>query len=128
MMRALGIVIIGLLAIGCSKPAPEPTTCTCVPNNASRVGYVDVLGKLRRHVRDVAAGRNARDVKVDDDELRFAIANYCDPCNAWVTDRMTIDEMYPLARLDDATGAVCMGLVLRDRTTVYGDVRPTACR
>ena len=39
-----------------------------------------------------------------------------------------LEEMFPLDRLDDAAGAVCMGLVLRDGTTVYGGTRPRACR
>ena len=129
MRRALAVV--PLLALGCGTPPPDDTRCTCVPNNASRVGGIDgaaLLARLRRHVRDVAQHRNARDVKVDDDELRLAVANFCDPCNTWVTDRLTVDEMFPLARLDEAVEVVCLGLVMRDRTLAFGDARPRACR
>ena len=39
-----------------------------------------------------------------------------------------MEDMFPLARLDDAASAVCLGLVLYDGTTVYGNARPPACR
>ncbi|MEJ7602584.1 MAG: hypothetical protein WKG01_32125, partial [Kofleriaceae bacterium] len=111
--------------------------CTCTPRNASRVKLRDepapvngkqILERLHRHKRDVRLGRNARDIKVDDDQLRFAISNFCDPCNRWVADTMRIEELYPMARLEAATSAVCLGLELRDGTVVYGDARPQACR
>jgi len=89
---------------------------------------VSLLARLRRHRQDVANGMNPRDVKVVDDELRFAILAFCQPCGAWVGDRLTIEEMYPLGRLDEAVGAVCMGLVLRDGSTAWGDARPQNCR
>lgn len=87
-----------------------------------------LLAKLRRHRSDVALQRPARDVKVFDDELRLQLTSFCDPCSDWIRDRLTIEDMFPLDRLDDAASGVCMGLVLRDGTTVYGDARPRGCR
>ena len=87
-----------------------------------------LLLRLRRHRQDVANGRNPRDVKVQDDELRFAILEFCQPCGDWVKDRLTIEDMFPLGRLDLATKGVCMGLVLADGTTAWGDARPKNCR
>lgn len=89
---------------------------------------VSLLARLRRHKTDVSLGKNARDIKVIDDQLRFAIVDFCQPCPHWVGDRLTIEEMFPLGRLDEATRGVCMGLVLRDGTTVHGEARPSACR
>ena len=131
------VAILLILLVACNSRDDGAGLCGCTPNNASRVRSVDetgpldgaaLLAKLREHRNLVLAQRNPRDIKVFDDELRFAIANFCDPCNDWVSDRMTIEELYPLARLDDATRAVCLGLVLRDGTTLYGDARPRACR
>lgn len=126
-----------MLAIGCSGKPAEPETCTCVPRNTGRIrgpGGSDpltgtsLLSALRRHAQDVRLSKNPRDIKIADDELRFRIIDYCAPCEAWVDDRMTMEQMFPLDRLDDATGAVCMGLVLRDGSTRYGETRPGACR
>ena len=83
---------------------------------------------MRRHARLVAAGTPGRDVKLLDDELRSAIAHFCQPCGDWVGDRTRIDALYPLDRLDAATSATCLGLVLGDGTTAWGDARPRACR
>jgi hypothetical protein len=130
-------VVVVLISFACSARERDTGPCRCTPSNASRVRSVDeaapfdgaaLLAKLREHRNLVLAQRNPRDIKVFDDELRFAIANFCEPCNDWVSDRMTIEELYPLARLDDATRAVCLGLVLRDGTTLYGDARPQNCR
>lgn len=87
-----------------------------------------LLEKLRLHKRYVDERRERRDVKLLDDELRYAILDFCQPCSAWVGERATMEEMFPLHRLVDATSAVCMGLVLRDGTTAWGDARPRACR
>lgn len=97
-------------------------------DEASPLDGAGLVAKLQTHRRMVAEHRNPRDIKVFDDELRFAIANFCEPCNHWISDRMTLEELYPLARLDDATRAICLGVVLRDGTTVYGDARPANCR
>lgn len=129
---------LALALLAACKQAPatdEP--CACTPANTSRTKTVyeaapmdgiSLLARLRRHRQDVADGKNPRDVKVQDDELRFAILEFCQPCGSWVTDRLTIDEMFPLARLDEATRGVCMGLVLTDGTTAWGDARPKNCR
>lgn len=109
--------------------------CTCAPANATRLtgAGVAITGEsllvlLRKHARMVAEQRPGRDVKLLDDELRTATAHFCAPCGDWVTDRATIDALYPLAHLDDATSATCLGLVLRDGTTAWGDARPRGCR
>jgi hypothetical protein len=130
----LGVGIAALAA--CSSTPAEPASCRCVPGNVSRTKLADgtamdsaaLLDRLRRHRRDVEQHRTPRDIKVGDDELRFAILSYCQPCGDWVGDRLTIEQMFPLARLDDAASAVCLGLVLHDGSTVYGDARPAACR
>lgn len=118
---------------GGSEPAGP---CTCKPANtikskalgeAAPMTGETVLANLRRHARDVAAGRNPRDIKMLDDQLRFAVVELCQPCD-WVTDRMTMEALFPLQRLDDAVSAVCMGLVLRDGTSTYGDAHPSNCR
>jgi hypothetical protein len=121
---------------GCRAAPADDGICRCTPQNRSRTrardgGYLDsagLLGKLRRHKRDVALHRPGRDVKIFDDELRLELTSFCQPCSDWVGDRMTIEDMFPLDRLDDATGSVCMGLILGDGTTVYGNARPPACR
>ena len=129
------IAMILVLVSACeSKPAE--TKCTCTPDNVGKVKGRDdapmtgesLLAALRRHKQDVALKRTPRDIKIADDELRFRILDFCQPCSDWVQDRMSMEEMFPLDRLDDATRAVCMGLVLRDGTTVYGSTRPAACR
>jgi hypothetical protein len=124
------------LLIGCKADSAEGP-CTCTPGNVSQIKApfapdgMDgpaLLAALRRHATDVRLGKNPRDIKVLDDELRFAIIDFCQPCGSWVGDRLTMEEMFPLDRLDDAASAVCMGLVLRDQTTVYGKSRPKNCR
>ncbi len=130
-------VLAALLVIGCSSKPAEPETCTCTPTNIGRIRGPGIsepmtgnslLAALRRHAQDVRLGKTPRNIKVADDELRFQIIDFCSPCEAWVNDRMTMEEMFPLDRLDDATSAVCMGLVLRTGSTVYGETRPKACR
>jgi len=128
-------LVLAMIA-ACQRPPADDGVCSCTPGNLSRTKLADgssldgatLLGKLRRHRRDVEQHKTPRDIKVFDDELRFEISNFCQPCGDWVKDRMTIEDMFPLARLDDATTGVCMGLVLRDGTTAYGDARPRACR
>jgi hypothetical protein len=132
--------IAGLvLGAGACRGASEDQSgpCRCTPGNVSRTRAIDeeapmdgpaLLARLRHHQRLVEAGTNPRDVKVFDDELRYAILDFCQPCSAWVGERMTMEEMFPLHRLGDAKSAVCMGLVLRDGTIAYGDARPRACR
>lgn len=126
-----------VLVLGCSKGEPGDGSCTCTPGNVARAKSAgeaapmtgaSLLAALRRHKQDVSLGKNPRDIKVVDDELRFRIIDFCQPCAGWVDDRMTMEQMFPLDRLDDAQSAVCMGLVLRDGSTVYGETRPTACR
>jgi len=135
-VAALGLAI-GVATGACHRDsAVDNAVCRCTPGNLSRTRRADgttldsaaLLGKLRRHRRDVEQHKNPRDIKVFDDELRFEISNFCQPCGDWIQDRMTIEDMFPLARLDDAAGSVCLGLVLRDGTTIYGDARPPACR
>ena len=95
-----------------------------------RKGIVKAFCRVEAVVgeRDVEQHRNPRDIKVDDDELRLHVATFCQPCSDWVNDHATLEALFPLDRLDDAAGAVCLGLVLRDGTTAYGDARPRACR
>ena len=130
-------VLVVLLAIGCSSKPPEPEACTCTPTNTGRIRGpgasesltgTSLLAALRRHAQDVRLRKTPRDIKVADDELRFQIIDFCSPCEAWVNDRMTMEEMFPLDRLDEVTRAVCMGLVLGTGSTVYGEARPKACR
>lgn len=134
-MRIVGAVVVAL--IGCKSGSSEDGPCTCVPENISRItsplatgpmNGAGLVAALRRHATDVRLGKNPRDIKIVDDEVRFAIIDFCQPCGGWVQDRMTMEEMFPLDHLDDAASAVCMGLVLRDGTTVYGSTRPKSCR
>ncbi|HEU4733756.1 MAG TPA: hypothetical protein VFT22_37950 [Kofleriaceae bacterium] len=133
--RSLAAAVVAVVAACRGTPADD-AVCRCTPGNASRTKLADgtaldgqaLLARLRRHRRDVEQHRTPRDIKVFDDELRFEISNFCQPCGDWVKDRMTIEDMFPLDRLDDATSSVCLGLVLRDGTTAYGDARPRACR
>jgi hypothetical protein len=140
---SVALALAALTALGgatglaaCRATPADDGVCRCTPGNQSRTragdgAYLDgagLLGKLRRHRRDIALRRNPRDIKVDDDELRLELVSFCEPCSDWVKDRVTIEELFPLDRLDDAVGAVCLGLVLRDGTTVHGDARPRACR
>jgi hypothetical protein len=130
----LALSVVTAACQGASPTADGP--CPCAPGNRSRARQPDgtpfdsaaLLAGLRRHRRAVAERRPARDVKLLDDELRLAVASFCQPCGAWVGDRLTIDQLFPLARLDDAVAGVCLGLVLGDGTTAYGDARPAACR
>lgn len=133
-LRAL--LVVPALVAACHRAPPDDGACRCAPGNQSRTRLADgtqldgaaLLGKLRRHRRDVEQRKNPRDIKVFDDELRFEIASFCQPCSEWIEDRMTIEQLFPLARLDDAVDSVCLGLVLRDGTTAWGDARPRACR
>ena len=129
------LAILALMASCGSKPVD--TTCSCTPDNVGRVKgrHADapltgdtLLAALRKHQQDVRLGKTPRDIKVADDELRFQIIDFCQPCASWVDDRMTMEQMFPLDRSDQARTAVCMGLVLRDGSTIYGDTRPAACR
>ena len=138
MVAGVGRALAGLAVLAACHGEPAAgEACSCTPANASRTKTVNedapmdgvrLLARLRRHRADVAAARTPRDIKVQDDELRFAILEFCQPCGDWVTDRLTIEEMFPLARLDEATRGVCLGLVLPDGTTVWGDARPKNCR
>jgi hypothetical protein len=129
-------LVVAAALTACRAPAPDDTTCKCTPGNRALTKAADgtlldgnaLLAQLRQHRREVEKHRTPRDIKVLDDQLRFALVGLCQPCGDWVQDRMTIEELFPLARLDDAAGAVCMGLVLRDGTTAWGDARPHACR
>lgn len=124
-----------VLASACRQEPATLPACTCTPGNVGRIKAPGdsrpldgpaLVAALRRHAQDVRLGKNPRDIKVVDDQLRFAIIDFCSPCGSWVADRMTMEQLFPLDRLDDATSAVCMGLVLRDGTTVYGSAKP--CR
>lgn len=135
--QCLWVAFVLATIAACHDPPPaDDGVCRCTPGNLSKTKLADgtaldgavLLGKLRHHRQEVEQHRNPRDIKVFDDELRFQISNFCQPCGDWIKDRMTIEDMFPLARLDDAASAVCLGLVLRDGTTVYGDARPRACR
>jgi hypothetical protein len=129
------LATVALVFAAACKAPPAETACTCTPGNRALTKAADgspidassLLARLRLHRREVEEHRTPRDIKVLDDQLRFEIGNFCQPCGDWVQDRMTIEELYPLSRLDDAAGAVCMGLVLRDGTTAWGDARPKAC-
>ena len=136
-MHIAWLAIVSAAFVACGGTRDEDAACTCTPGNVAHARSLgesapmtgqSLLGALRKHKQDVSLGKNARDIKVADDQLRFAIIDFCQPCASWVADRMSMEDMFPLARLDDATSAVCMGLVLRDGTTVYGDDRPRACR
>jgi hypothetical protein len=134
--RTAWLLLLALFAACRGDPAATDPTCRCTPENRARTRLpggealdgAALVAKLRRHARDVALHRPARDIKVFDDELRLQLSEFCQPCSAWVGDRMTIEDMFPLDRLDDAVSAVCMGLVLRDGSTLYGSTRPAACR
>jgi hypothetical protein len=134
--RLLAIATLAAALAGCRAAPADDGACRCTPANRSRTRRADgstldgatLLARLRRHKRDVALQRPGRDVKLLDDELRLELTEFCQPCSDWVTDRLTIEDMFPLDRLDDAGAGVCMGLVLRDGTTVYGTARPRACR
>jgi hypothetical protein len=136
MRPLLATAALATALAGCRGAPTDDGVCRCTPDNRARTRRPDgstldgatLLASLRRHKRDVALQRPGRDVKLLDDELRLELTEFCQPCSAWVTDRLTIDDMFPLDRLDDAAAGVCMGLVLRDGTTVYGTARPRACR
>jgi hypothetical protein len=130
------VLAIGLACATACEPRSDGP-CSCTPGNTARVALPGqpapldgpgLVAALRRHRQLVALGAEPRDVKVFDDELRFAIIDFCSPCGHWIADRMTMEQMFPFDRLDEATSAVCMGLVLRDGTTAYGSLRPAACR
>lgn len=136
-MIALAWAVVALAACRGRDRADDDGVCRCTPGNVSHTRSVDeaapmdgvgLLAKLRRHQQLVDANRNPRDIKVFDDELRYAILDFCQPCGSWISERSTMEELFPLQRLGDATSAVCLGLVLRDGTTAYGDARPRACR
>jgi len=125
-----------LVLASCGRSRDETSTeaaCRCTPGNVSLtknageaqpMDGIELLARLRRHQAQVRDGMNRRDVKVFDDELKLAIIGFCQPCSEWISDRVTIEQMFPFGKLDAAALAVCMGLVLRDGTTVYGDAHP----
>ena len=131
------VAALALSACSRSPSSDDDGPCRCTPGNISHTRPVGesapmdgpaLLDRLRRHQRYVQENRNPRDIKVFDDELRHALLDFCQPCSSWVGERMTMEQMFPLPRLPDATSAVCLGLVLRDGTIAYGDARPRACR
>lgn len=107
-MRSLLALV---LLAGC-KDEPPPMACTPTGTASPKL-----LTLARRHRTLVEQRAPNRDVKLVDDELRLGMAIACQPC-PWVGDRLTVDEMLPLGRLDDATAVTCLGLVLRDGSTV----------
>lgn len=121
----LALLLLVLLLVACHE---DSGPCTCTPANLVRTKAGELVPMLRRHCQLLADSASHRDVKMVDDEIRTITTELCQPCGAWVGDRLTIEEMFPLARLDDATGAVCLGLTLRDGTTAFGGERPAACR
>lgn len=130
-------LVLAVMAAACKKPGADSGPCACTPANVSRTKRVgeaapmdgaSLLVRLRAHRDAVARGDNPRAIKIADDELRYAILEFCQPCGDWVGERLTVDEMYPLADLDRATRGVCMGLVLPDGTTSWGTARPQNCR
>jgi len=130
-MQLLQLLAIALLAMACRDHRAADEPCTCTPANAGQAPPMtgaELLGRLREHRRMVEAHLGARDVKVYDDQLRFAIGDFCHPCSGWVRDRATIEELFPMQRLDEAGDVICLGFVLRDGTTAYGEDRPRACR
>ena len=136
MRRLVATAALAAALVSCRGAPTDDGTCRCAPANRARTRRADgstldgatLLSRLRRHKSDVALQRPGRDVKLLDDELRLELTEFCQPCSDWVKDRLTIEDMFPLDRLDDAAAGVCMGLVLRDGTTVYGNARPRACR
>lgn len=137
--RLLAAAALAAALAACRDAPVEDGACRCTPGNQSRTRRPDgstldgptLVARLRRHRSLVASqppGHDGRDVKLFDDELRLELTGFCQPCSDWVQDRLTIDDMFPLDRLDDAVAGVCMGLVMRDGTTVYGAARPRACR
>ena len=136
MRPVLAAAALAAALAGCRGEPTDDGACHCAPANRARARRPDgttldgatLLASLRRHKRDVALQRPGRDVKLLDDELRLELTEFCQPCSDWVKDRLTIEDMFPLDRLDDAVAGVCMGLVLRDGTTAYGNARPRVCR
>lgn len=137
MRLAVVAIVLAIVLVACTKEKAADGPCTCTPANTIRTkGIADtappdgaaLVSRLRRHRDDVRAGRNPRDIKVQDDQLRFLVVELCQPCGDWVADRMTMEELFPLGRLDEAVRATCMGLVLTDGTTAWGTARPQNCR
>lgn len=111
-MKWLALIALAACHDDPPRPACEPTG-TASPK---------MLTLARRHRTLVDQHAPNRDVKMIDDELRLAMSIACQPC-PWVGDRLTVDEMLPMARLDDATAVTCLGFVLRDGSTIYGRAR-----
>ena len=136
-LAALSAAAVATLGACRGRTTDDGGPCRCTPGNVSHTRSVGdaspmdgpaLVDRLRRHKRLVDEGRNPRDIKVFDDELRHALLDFCQPCSSWIGKRMTMEQMFPLHRLPEATSAVCMGLVLRGGTIAYGDARPLACR
>jgi len=95
------LVLAGLLACTSPPPARHVTPATCrpgsptAPRSTARRCSPAAPPPARRR-----GASHARDIKVFDDELRFAILSFCQPCGGWVGDRLTIEAMFPLQRLD----------------------------
>lgn len=130
MSRIVFIACFVVGTVGCGSAAPDvPARCACTPTAASAKASTAILQLIQRHQAAVLAGdRNGRETQMIDDELRNKSIMACDPCGAWIGDRATAEELYPLAHATDAVGVTCTGLRLRDGTTVYGDAHPAECR
>ena len=109
--------LLVLALAGCHEDAPRSA---CEPTGTPQP---KLLTLARRHRTLVDQHAPNRDIKLVDDELRLGMSVECQPCS-WVGDRLTVDEMLPMARLDDATAVTCLGLVLHDGTSVFGSARP----
>ena len=121
-----------LVLVGCRDPAPDgPPPCTCAPalTEAAPKASLTIRALARRHQAAVRDGhRNGRDTKLVDDELRLQSAILCEPCGGWIGERATAEAIYPVDRVDDAVGVVCMGFRLRDGSVAFGSAHPPECR
>ena len=125
MLRFPAFALLVLASCNAHDGGDRAAGCACAPAGHSSD---KLLGLLRRHQSAVADGRrNGRDTKLIDDEIRVQAAIACEPCGGWVGERALPEDLYPLDRLADADGAVCLGLHLRDGSVAYGDARPEAC-
>lgn len=110
--------LLVLALAGCHEEAPA----ACQPTGTAPA---KLLTLARRHRTLVDQRAPNRDIKLVDDELRLGMSIACQPC-PWIGDRLTVDEMLPMARLDDATAVTCLGFVLRDGSTVFASARTGA--
>jgi hypothetical protein len=130
----LSLVLVISAAVACSGERSDRVVshgCTCSPREPFAT-VVQIHGQPverdpRSSLLQELRSRGLNRYQLDDG-IRRLTALLCSPCDSWVHDTDSIEEMFPLEGLEDAHYAGCLRLVMKDGSILYGRTRPTECR